>query len=63
MRIINLLLISLALFYCNFTQVIAAVPILEKKQKTMKTASQFMLDKVSHRGGFVWFNMPDFSRL
>ena len=29
---------------------------------TMKRASQFMLDKVSYRGGFVWSYLPDFSR-
>jgi PelA/Pel-15E family pectate lyase len=29
---------------------------------SMKTASQFMLDKVSYRGGFVWSYLPDFSR-
>ncbi|HSC67195.1 MAG TPA: pectate lyase [Cellvibrio sp.] len=28
----------------------------------MKTATQFMLDKVSYRGGFVWSYLPDFSR-
>ncbi|MDR7089155.1 pectate lyase [Cellvibrio fibrivorans] len=28
----------------------------------MKTASQFMLEKVSYRGGFVWSYLPDFSR-
>ena len=31
-------------------------------RSTMKTASQFMLDKVSYRGGFVWSYLPDFSR-
>lgn len=29
---------------------------------TMKLASQFMLDKVSYRGAFVWSYLPDFSR-
>ncbi len=28
----------------------------------MKTASQFMLEKASYRGGFVWSYLPDFSR-
>lgn len=31
-------------------------------EATMKTASQFMLDKVSYRGAFVWSYLPDFSR-
>lgn len=30
--------------------------------KTMKTATQFMMDKVSYHGGFVWSYLPDFSR-
>ena len=29
---------------------------------TMKTATQFMLDKASYRGAFVWSYLPDFSR-
>lgn len=39
-----------------------ASPTLEQTQNTMKTASQFMLDKVSYRGGFVWSYLPDLSR-
>ena len=30
--------------------------------KTMKTATQFMMDKVSYNGGFVWDYLPDLSR-
>ena len=29
---------------------------------TMKTATQFMVDKVSTHGGYVWSYLPDFSR-
>lgn len=62
MRIITLFLISFFFFCCNFTKAIAAVPTPEQAQRTMKIASQFMLDKVSYRGGFVWSYLPDFSR-
>lgn len=34
----------------------------EEVLHTMKTATRFMLDKVSDRGGFVWSYLPDFSR-
>jgi PelA/Pel-15E family pectate lyase len=34
----------------------------EQVTSTMKTASQFMLEKASYRGGFVWSYLPDFSR-
>lgn len=34
----------------------------ERVLKTMKTATQFMMDKVSYRGGFVWNYLPDMSR-
>ncbi|MBQ9477506.1 MAG: pectate lyase [Bacteroidales bacterium] len=30
--------------------------------KTMKTATEYMMDVVSYRGGFVWTYLPDFSR-
>lgn len=30
--------------------------------KTMKTATTFLMDKVSYKGGFVWTYLPDFSR-
>ncbi len=30
--------------------------------ETMKTATQFMMDKVSYNGGFVWNYLPDMSR-
>ncbi len=62
MRIINLFLISFVFSCCNFTKAIATAPTPEQTQSTMKIASQFMLDKVSYRGGFVWSYLPDFSR-
>jgi PelA/Pel-15E family pectate lyase len=34
----------------------------EQVVKTMKTATQFMMDKVSYNGGFVWNYLPDMSR-
>ncbi len=65
MRIINpsfsrciFILISLLLSLRLF----AAEPAPEQIHKTMKTASQFMLEKASYRGGFVWSYLPDFSR-
>ena len=65
MRIINpsvsrfiFLLISLFLSL----RLSAAAPATEQIHKTMKTASQFMLEKASYRGGFVWSYLPDFSR-
>ncbi len=30
--------------------------------ETMKTATQYMMDQVSYRGGFVWNYLPDLSR-
>lgn len=62
MRIINLFFISFVFSCCNFTKAIAAEPTPEQTQNTMKIASQFMLDTVSYRGGFVWSYLPDFSR-
>lgn len=41
---------------------LAEAPAREKILNTMKTASQFMLEKASYRGGFVWSYLPDFSR-
>lgn len=34
----------------------------EQTLLAMKSASQFMLQKASYRGGFVWSYLPDFSR-
>jgi PelA/Pel-15E family pectate lyase len=62
MRIINPVLICFVYSWLCFSGLLAAAPTLEQTQNTMKTASQFMLDKVSYRGGFVWSYLPDFSR-
>ncbi|MDO4757970.1 MAG: pectate lyase [Rikenellaceae bacterium] len=34
----------------------------EETLKTMRRATEFMMDKVSYNGGFVWNYLPDFSR-
>ncbi len=34
----------------------------EQVLKTMKTATEYMLNTVSYNGGFVWTYLPDFSR-
>jgi len=34
----------------------------EEARQTMKRATQFMLEKVSNNGGYVWYYLPDFSR-
>lgn len=62
MRIINPILFCFVLSCFCLAQRTAAAPTLEQAKNTMKTASQFMLDKVSYRGGFVWSYLPDFSR-
>lgn len=41
---------------------VAEQPSREQTLHTMKTASQFMLEKASYKGGFVWAYLPDFSR-
>ena len=62
MRYINLFLIGIFLFCGHFANAVTPAPTPEQTQQTMKIASQFMLDKVSYRGGFVWSYLPDFSR-
>lgn len=62
MRIINLIWIFLVFSCFKLNVSVAAVPTAEQTKNTMKTASQFMLDKASYRGGFVWSYLPDFSR-
>ena len=37
-------------------------PSLDEVKDTMKRATRFMVEKVSHRGGYVWSYLPDFSR-
>lgn len=41
---------------------LAESPSRQKVLASMKNASQFMLEKASYRGGFVWSYLPDFSR-
>lgn len=37
-------------------------PSLKEILQTMQRATRFMMEKVSHQGGFVWSYLPDFSR-
>lgn len=54
---------GLALAIFSFTSLSAqSSKMNEGVLKTMKTATQFMMDKVSYHGGFVWSYLPDFSR-
>ncbi len=54
---------GLALAACSFTSLSAqSSKMNEGVLKTMKTATQFMMDKVSYHGGFVWSYLPDLSR-
>lgn len=54
---------GLALAACSFTSLSAQFSKMnEGVLKTMKTATQFMMDKVSYHGGFVWSYLPDLSR-
>ncbi|MEN0038988.1 MAG: pectate lyase [Cellvibrio sp.] len=62
MRTINQNLILLVFLVFGYSSPVLAAPTLEQTQSTMKTATQFMLDKASYRGGFVWSYLPDFSR-
>jgi PelA/Pel-15E family pectate lyase len=62
MRIINPILICFIFFCFSVANTSAVTPTPEQTKNTMKVASQFMLDKVSYRGGFVWSYLPDFSR-
>ena len=36
--------------------------LLQEAEQTMLRASQFMVEKVSTNGGYVWYYLPDFSR-
>jgi len=44
------------------SQLATAAPSEQEVRDTMKRATQFMVDKVSYRGGYVWSYLPDFSR-
>ncbi|MBQ0062415.1 MAG: hypothetical protein KBS94_00115 [Prevotella sp.] len=52
------LMLICTLLFCQLT---FGVGLNEIKQ-TMKRATMFMMDSVSHDGGFVWSYLPDFSR-
>jgi len=39
-----------------------AQPARTEIETTMKRATQFMVEKVAHRGGYLWNYLPDFSR-
>lgn len=45
-----------------FSAAISAEPSSDEVKDTMKRATRFMVEKVSHRGGYVWSYLPDFSR-
>ena len=60
LRVSRLVLFSV--FLLASLRPLAAEPDSAQVLQTMKTASQFMLDKASYRGGFVWSYLPDFSR-
>ncbi|MGM8226384.1 pectate lyase [Cellvibrio sp. ARAG 10.3] len=45
-----------------FSAAIFAEPSSDEVKDTMKRATRFMVEKVSHRGGYVWSYLPDFSR-
>jgi hypothetical protein len=40
----------------------AAAPDKAQVEATMRRATQFMVEKVAHRGGYLWNYLPDFSR-
>ena len=40
----------------------AAAPSRSEVESTMRRATEFMVDKVSYRGGYLWNYLPDFSR-
>jgi PelA/Pel-15E family pectate lyase len=47
---------------CLILPVSAKVPEAVVVESAMKRATQFMVEKVSHRGGYLWSYLPDFSR-
>ncbi|HSX85056.1 MAG TPA: hypothetical protein VLE50_06590, partial [Cellvibrio sp.] len=59
-----------SLYICTLTVVFPAAtisaelsePSSDEVKDTMKRATRFMVEKVSHRGGYVWSYLPDFSR-
>jgi len=54
---------GLGMAVCSFTGLSAqSSKMHDEVLKTMKTATRFMMDQVSYKGGFVWAYLPDFSR-
>jgi len=51
-----------AMAACATTAAAAAAPSRDRIEATMKRATQFMVEKVSTRGGYVWSYLPDLSR-
>lgn len=60
----NTIIFLVSLFLVSFSQnSFSQAKKLDKQVlKTMKTATRFMMDEVSYKGGFVWNYLPDFSR-
>lgn len=56
------LFLCMASFACSGAHAQSNKKLDEQVLKTMKTATQFMMDKVSYNGGFVWNYLPDMSR-
>ena len=54
--------IGVILLSAVFSAAISAEPSSDEVKDTMKRATRFMVEKVSHRGGYVWSYLPDFSR-
>jgi len=51
---------ALALVFCGSAS--AQSPSREQVAQTMKRATEFMVEKVAYKGGYVWSYLPDFSR-
>ena len=56
--IISVLLLGILLPYSWSQSKVSKSEVL----KTMKTATRFLMDNVTYKGGFVWNYLPDFSR-
>lgn len=56
-------LMGVVMAACSFASLSAQyLKMHDEVLKTMKTATRFMMDQVSYKGGFVWAYLPDFSR-
>ena len=61
MKTLRLLLFSFLTLLCSLSG-LRAQPTDEAIRQAMKAATQAMMDKVSYRGGFVWYYLTDGSR-